>query len=125
VKIEMIVEKTENGYSAFAKKQSVYTVGETLDELKRNILEALNLYFEEEGRVVGEQDLKITLDLAGFFDFYPVINASALSQRIGMNQSLLSQYVQGRKKPSEAQSRRILEGIRQLGKELNAIQALL
>jgi predicted RNase H-like HicB family nuclease len=77
VKIEMIVEKTENGYSAFAKKQSVYTVGETLDELKRNILEALNLYFEEDGRVVGEQDLKITLDLAGFFDFYPVINASA------------------------------------------------
>ena len=52
----MIVEKTENGYSAFAKKQSVYTVGETLDELKRNILEALNLYFEEDGRVVGEQD---------------------------------------------------------------------
>lgn len=47
-KISIIVEKTETGYSAYAEDYPVYTVGSNLDELKSNILEAINLYFEEE-----------------------------------------------------------------------------
>lgn len=35
-----------------------------------------------------------------------------------MNPSLLSQYVQGHKKPSEAQTQKILKGIHQIGREL-------
>lgn len=58
------------------------------------------------------------IDLESFFDFYKVINAKALSERIGMNQSLLAQYIRGIKKPSPAQTRKILEGVQQIGKEL-------
>ena len=46
MKIEMIVERTKTGYSAYAKKYPVYTVCTTLDELKADMLEALNLYFQ-------------------------------------------------------------------------------
>ena len=90
------------------------------------MLEALNLYFEYNGKpLVNEHAIKITLDLLQFFEFYKVINAKALSERIGMNQSLLAQYIKGIKKPSATQTQRILKGVQQIGKELSAIQFLL
>jgi hypothetical protein len=39
-----------------------------------------------------------------------------------MNQSLLAQYIKGNKKPSSAQTQRILKGIRQVGRELAEIE---
>jgi predicted RNase H-like HicB family nuclease len=125
MKIEIIVEKTKTGYSAYAEKLPVFTVGENLEELKSNILEALNLYFANSKKTVVETDLKINLDLPQFFEFYKVINAKALSERIGINQSLLAQYIGGIKKPSANQTQRILKGVQQVGKELAAIQFLL
>lgn len=124
MKIGVIIEKTKTGYSAYAEKYPVYTVGKSLDELKSNILEALNLYLEGESRSVTENDLKITLDLPQFFEFYKVINAKALSERIGMNQSLLAQYIKGNKKPSAAQTQRILKGVQQIGQELAGVRFL-
>jgi hypothetical protein len=41
-----------------------------------------------------------------------------------MNESLLSQYVQGRKRPSEKQTDKILQGINQIGKELSEINLI-
>jgi predicted RNase H-like HicB family nuclease len=124
MKIEMIIEKTKTGYSAYAEKYPVYTVGNSLEELKANILEALNLYLEDENKNIKEKDLKITLDLPQFFEFYKVINAKALSERIGMNQSLLAQYIKGNKKPSPMQAQRILKGVQKVGTELAAIRFL-
>lgn len=125
MKIEVIVEKTNTGYSAYTTKYSVYTVGVSLEEIKVNMLDALTLFFEDKGKTVTENDLKIVLDLPQFFEFYKVINAKALSDRIGMNQSLLAQYIKGNKKPSAAQTKRILKGVQQVGKELAAIQFIL
>lgn len=125
MKIEMIVEKTKTGYSAYAEKYPAYTVGKSLEELKNQMIEALNLYFEKDGKTITEKDLKITLDLPQFFEFYKVINAKALSERIGMNQSLLAQYIKGNKKPSPTQTQRILKGVQQIGNELAAIRFLL
>ncbi|RYE36762.1 MAG: XRE family transcriptional regulator [Sphingobacteriaceae bacterium] len=125
MKTEITVEKTKTGYSAYAEKYPVYTVGTTLDELKTNVLEALNLYFATENKTVLEADLKITLDLPQFFEFYNVINAKALSERIGMNQSLMAQYIKGIKKPSANQTQRILQGVQQIGRELAEISFLL
>ncbi len=124
-KIEMIIERTNTGYSAYAQNFSVATTGKDLVELKFNIVEALNLCFEEEGRCVSENDIKVSLDLAQFFQFYKIINAKAFSDRIGMNQSLLAQYISGRKKPSSYQTQRILKGVHQIGRELSEIKFLL
>lgn len=121
MKIKMIVEKTRTGYSAYAEGLPVYTTGKDLEQLKSRILEAVNLYYEKQGKRITENDLHITLDLPRFFEFYKVINAKALSERIGMNQSLLAQYIKGIKKPSAAQTARILNGVRQVGRELSGI----
>jgi transcriptional regulator with XRE-family HTH domain len=85
----------------------------------------LNLYFEEEGRVITEDDIRIVMDLPQFFEFYKVINAKALSERIGMNQSLLAQYIKGIKKPSITQKKRILKGVNKLGRELEEVKFFL
>ena len=122
MKINMIVEKTKTSYSAYAESYPVFTVGKTLEELKSNILEAMNLHFEKQGRIIIADNLRIHLDLPQFFTFYKVINAKALSERIGLNQSLLAQYIKGHKKPSPRQAERIFKGVQQLGKELAAIQ---
>lgn len=125
MRIEVTVEKTKTGYSAYARKYPVYTVGKTQEQLKIQIIEALNIYFEDQKKIVTENDLKIKLDLPQFFEFYKVINAKALSEKIGMNQSLLAQYIKGHKKPSAAQTKRILLGVQQIGKELATVQFIL
>ncbi len=123
-KINILVERTKTGYSAFAEDLPVYSTGKDIVALKKGILEALNLYFEDQQRTITETNLRITLDLHQFFEFYKVINAKALSERIGMNQSLLAQYVKGHKKPSSAQTEKILKGIQQVGRELANIQVI-
>ena len=96
-KIEIVVERTKKGYSAYASKYPVYTVGKSLEELQTNIVAAINLYLEKDDKTVTADNLKISLDLPQFFEFYKVINAKALSERIGINQSLLAQYIKGNK----------------------------
>ncbi len=121
-KIKVIVEKTNTGFSAFGNDQSVFTSGGSIPELMANALEAFNLFFEEEGEILTMEDLKFEIDFQQFFQYYRVINAKFLAKKIGMNPTLLSQYVQGRKKPSENQTEKILSGIHQIGKELMEIQ---
>ncbi len=53
-----------------------------------------------------------------------MINAKFLAEKIGMNATLLSQYVSGTKKPSPKQTAKILNGIHQIGQELSAINLL-
>ena len=121
MKIKVTVERTRTGYSAYAEDYAVYSVGKTMEQLRTRMVEALNLLLEKDHRSITESDIRIVLDLPQFFEFYKVINAKALSERIGMNQSLLAQYIHGHKKPSSAQLKRILGGIRQIGKELATV----
>lgn len=120
-KVNAIVEKTETGFSAFAIDYPVFTTGNTISELLDNIVEALNLYFEDDGIQVEAKNVNLEIDLKQFFQYYRVINAKFLAERIGMNATLLSQYVQGRKKPSAAQTEKILNGIHQIGRELSEL----
>ncbi len=122
MKIKVVLEKTKTGYSAYAEKEMVFTTGRSLQELKSNVIEALQLHYEQVGKNFAERDLQLAVDLPQFFEFYKVINAKALSSRIGMHQSLLAQYIKGIKIPSAKQTTRILKGIQDVGKELASIQ---
>jgi hypothetical protein len=123
-KIKLIVEKTDTGFSAFSEDYPIYTTGRTIPELIYNSLEAANLYFEEENIQITQENLKFEIDFKQFFQYYKVINAKFLASKIGMNPTLLSQYVQGRKKPSDAQTEKILLGIHQIGQELSEINLI-
>lgn len=55
------------------------------------------------------------------FTRHPELNVSALARRLGISQSLMAQYISGKKKPSETRLNLILDTIREVGKELMAI----
>lgn len=126
-KITMTVLKEDMGYSATSsfERRFIAIEAETFEELKINVLDALNLAFEDMGFTYSIDEIKFEYDLESFFDFYKVINAKALSERIGMNQSLLAQYIKGIKKPSATQTKRILKGVQQIGRELSEVSFLL
>ncbi len=124
-KLKVIVEKTSTGYSAYADKYPVYTTGEDAKELADSIVKAFNFYFEESGEKVkvSKKNLELIFSIPSLFELYP-INVKHFAGRIGMNYTLLSQYVQGRKKPSEKQTEKIVEGLQEVGKELSEVNLI-
>jgi len=120
----MIVEKTNTGFSAFSEGSPIYTTGKTVPELINNAYEAAQLYFEEENVKVIHENIKFEVDFKQFFQYYKVLNSKFLAEKIGMNPTLLSQYIQGHKKPSENQTEKILTGIQQIGKELSEMNLI-
>ncbi|MGB4846982.1 MAG: helix-turn-helix transcriptional regulator [Saprospiraceae bacterium] len=124
-KFKFIVEKTRTGFSAYSDKLPVFTVGGSISELNTNILEAINFYFEEDEVQVSNLNISLEFDLKQFFEYYRVINAKFLAERIGMNETLLSQYVKGRKKPSKKQIDKIMYGINEIGIELSELSMVI
>lgn len=121
--IKLTVLKEDVGYTAVGKWQdrSFVTYGDDWEELQGMIVEMLNLSFEDLGFTYSIEEVQLEHDLESFFDFYKILNAKALSERIGMNQSLLAQYINGAKKPSGKQLERIVKGIQQVGRELSEV----
>jgi transcriptional regulator with XRE-family HTH domain len=77
---------------------------------------------EDDVEPILVSDLRLNLDLKQFFQYYKVLNARFLAQRIGMNPSLLSQYVRGVKRPSPKQTEKIIQGIQGIGRELSDLR---
>ncbi|PKP10908.1 MAG: XRE family transcriptional regulator [Bacteroidetes bacterium HGW-Bacteroidetes-4] len=124
-KIHLEVVKENTGYSATGTIENnfIATEAESFTDLQKNAVEAINLAFDSEEYTLN--DIQFAYDLKSFFDFYKVINAKALSERIGMNQSLMAQYIKGSKKPSTSQLKRILHGVQQIGRELSEARFLM
>lgn len=123
-KIKMIVEKTDTGFSAYSEKYPIYTTGRTIPELINNAYEAVGLYYSDKGIEIKHENITFEVDFKQFFQYYKVINSKFLADKIGINPTLLSQYVQGHKKPSNKQTEKIIMGIHQIGKELSEINLI-
>jgi hypothetical protein len=126
-KIKLKIIKEDDGYTAVGqwRDRSLITCGDTWDELQNMTIEMLNLVFEDLGYTYAIKEIEFTFDLPSFFDFYKVLNVSALSKRLHMPQSLLAQYINGFKKPSVTQTQRILKEVQQVGRELAEINFIL
>ena len=121
-KVKFIVEKSKDGYSAWYEDLSsglAATMGDTIAELKADAVESYNLLVSETNKKqVSEDNIQLVFNLGQFFEYYNVINVRGLAQRMGMNYTLLSQYITGAKTPSEKQTKKVLQGVKQLGREL-------
>ncbi len=123
-KVKLIIEKTETGFSAFSSDYPIFTTGRTIPELTNNALEAASLHFEDNNVNLTHEDISFEVDFKQFFQYYKILNSKFLAYKIGMNPTLLSQYIRGHKKPSEKQTEKILSGIHQIGKELSEINLI-
>ena len=90
-KITIKVEKTKTGFSAQAENYPAFTTGQNSAELVSNMVESLNLYFEDQeiNKTVSIKDLSFEIQISSVFEVFP-INIKALAERIGMNYTLLS-----------------------------------
>ena len=53
--------------------------------------------------------------------YSPYVSLAAISRASGINQSLLSHYVNGLKKPREQQLKRIVDGLHKIGSDLQSV----
>lgn len=79
------------------------------------------------------EDLDEDLSFEGFFDqqeptplyklfmSHPELNVSALARRMGISQSLMAQYISGKKNASKARMDLIFDTIHAVGEELAAV----
>jgi len=79
------------------------------------------------------EDLDEDLSFEGFFDkqepttlyklfmAHPELNVSALARRMGISQSLMAQYISGKKNASKARMALIFDTIHAVGEELVAV----
>ena len=79
------------------------------------------------------EDLDEDLSFEGFFDkqeptplyklfmAHPELNVSALARRMGISQSLMAQYISGKKNASKARMDMIFDTIHAVGQELVAV----
>ena len=131
-KILVILEKTISGYSAHIPElDGCIATGSSLDEVRRNIFDAVDFHLKGlqlEKLPIPEKfrktiELSYKLDIASLFDWFSgILTKSGVSRITGLNQSLISQYVSGIKKPSIKQSKKIESALHHLGKELLEIE---
>ncbi len=69
----------------------------------------------------GFFDKQPTTELYRLFMAHPELNVSAMSRRMGISQSLMAQYISGKKTPSESRLAMIYNTIRTVGHELIAV----
>ena len=75
--IKISIIKEDVGYSATCtiQKKFIGTQGDNYIELQENIVEAVNLAFDEDGFVYTISEIILKYDMNSFFEFFKVINA--------------------------------------------------
>lgn len=88
-------------------------------------LGAFGIHWEEIDEDVSyesfEYDNPEPTGISRLFLTHPEINASAVARHMGMQQSLLAQYIRGNKRPSAERAQAILKTVQEIGKELSAV----
>lgn len=69
----------------------------------------------------GFFDKRETTQLYKLFMAHPELNVSAIARRLGISQSLMAQYISGKKRASDARVALIFNAIREIGHELIAV----
>jgi predicted RNase H-like HicB family nuclease len=124
--ITIIVERSEDFFGAYAENvEGIYGGGNTIEEVKQSILEAIELlkeYNKDENVpsiLKGEYELVYKYDTESFLKYYKgILTNSAISRLSGINPTLIQHYASGLKKPRKAQREKLENALHAFGKEL-------
>ena len=128
--IKVIIEKTKNMYSSYAENvPGVYGGGNTVEEAKNSILDAIRLLKEHNDKknIPAILKRKYTIvykyDAESFLKHYKgIFTNSGLARITGINQKQFQHYASGLKKPRLAQAKKIESALHKLGSELLALE---
>lgn len=129
--LTVIIEKTENNYSAYLQEvDGIIATGKNVEEIKAGIINSINVLTEdckEFGGVIpaeleGDYELSFKMDVKSLLQFYSGIFTKAGLERItGINQKQLWHYASGMRNPRPEQALKIETALHKLGEELLAI----
>ena len=131
--LEVIVEYAGDNLSAYIEDAPIITTGADLDEIKKNISEAIQLYLDyckEAGivpveKLFGELEITYRIDAATFINYYSnIFTKAALSRITGINERQLWHYAAGVHKPRRRQLEKIQRGVSALTEQLKSITLL-
>ena len=127
-KVLVILEKSDQNYSAYLPDlDGCIATGSDIHETRAQIVEAVSFHLEglkEAGLKVPEIfqqefEFEFKLDASTLFEYFAgILTKVGLSRLTGMNQSLISQYANGMKKPSQKQMEKIQNAIHHFAEEL-------
>jgi predicted RNase H-like HicB family nuclease len=128
--VKIVIEKTKDNYDAYAENVvGVYGGGETAEEAKQSIVEAIELLkkYNKASAVPavlkGNYKLVFRFDTESLLNYYKGVFSNAALERItGINQRQLQHYASGLKKPREVQLKKIETALHRLGNELMAVK---
>lgn len=126
------IEKQNDGtYIAYNKDGEGFTAigtGDTIKDAREdffNSIEEVKESYKDRG-INAPAALMETptfkFDLASFFEYYSFINATAFARKIGINDSLMRQYKQGKTYISELQLQRIQTAINRIGADFQSLR---
>ena len=115
--LQVIVEYAGDNLSAYINDLPIVAVGKNLNDIKRDITEAIQVYKES----CAELGVEI-IDATTFINYYSnIFTKAALSRITGINERQLWHYAAGLHKPRKRQLERIQRGVQSLTEELNSI----
>lgn len=129
--LKIIIERAESNYSAYIEGiDGITATGNTLDEIKENMVKAIEACIEEckelgcevPEELQGEYSVVFKMDVKSLLDFYNGIFSKAGLERItGINQKQLWHYSSGKRIPRPEQSLKLEMALHKLGEELLSI----
>ena len=128
VRIEKQSDGTYIAYNTSGEKVTLIGTGDTVKEAKEdffNTIEELRQSYidtKDPVPVFLDDPVEFHFDLSSLFEYYSMLNVSALGRYLGINPSLMRQYKSGDTYISDAQLEKIEEGIHRLGSELTALK---
>lgn len=128
VSIEKQSDGTYIAYNTTGDKVQLIGTGDTIKEAKDdffNSIKEVKESYVELGDQMPEclsEPVEFRFDISSLFEYYSMLNVSALGRYLGINDSLMRQYKKGDTPISDAQLKKIETGIRRLGSELATLR---
>lgn len=75
-------------------------------------------YLKEEGEEVPTLEIEYRFDVGSLFSYYDFVNIAGVAREIGLNPSVIRQYVIGTRKPSAERKKLIITGLKSLADKM-------
>jgi len=127
VSIEKQSDGTYIAYNTTGEKVQLIGTGDTVKEAKEDFFNSIDevkqsyIDLGDEMPACLAENIEFRFDISSLFEFYSMLNASALGRYLGINDSLMRQYRNGAN-ISDKQLEKIEAGIHRLGSELAALR---
>ena len=130
--LKIIIERSKDHFGAYAENaEGIYGAGDTVEEAKQSILDAITIIRQEFSSdnipniLKGEYEIVYHFDAESFLRYYKgIFTNSALERITGVNQRQLQHYSSGLKKPRQLQLKKIEDGLHRLAAELQAVELI-